>query len=65
MDEKERINNEQLDSVSGGAGAQTADPKKNLVRNLYDKASELDKELEDGIVKFEKDVADLFKPKGS
>ncbi len=58
MEDKKIVADEQLEKVSGGA----FDPKKSMIRNLYDEGSSLDKQLEKGIVKLEKSVADLLHP---
>lgn len=60
MEDKKVVTDEQLEEVEGGA----FDPKKSLIRNLYDEGTALDKQLEGGIVKLEKTVGDLLHPNG-
>ena len=64
MEDTKNLTEEQLDEVSAGDGFPADGPKKNLIRNLYDQGSELEKQVEEEIVKLEKSVADLLHPQG-
>lgn len=64
MEDKKALADDQLEDVSGGVLANNPNgEKKNLIRTLYDAGSELEIGEENGIVKFEKAVSDLFRPK--
>ena len=64
MEDKKMMADDQLDSVSGGVLA--SDPngeKKSVIRSLYDDGSKLEIGMEEEILKMEKAIGDLFRPK--
>lgn len=62
MDDQKGLRDEQLKDVTGGARTAPLDGK-SLIRSLYDAGSSIEKKEEEGIVKLEKAVSDLFRKK--
>ncbi|MBO6017482.1 MAG: hypothetical protein J6Z15_05980 [Oscillospiraceae bacterium] len=64
MEDKEALQDKQLDEVTGGALAD--DPKsgkKSLIRSMYDSGSEMEIGMEKEIVKIDKVIENLLHPK--
>ena len=64
MEDKEALQDKQLDEVTGGALADDPESgKKSLIRSMYDSGSEMEIGMEKEIVKIDKVIENLLHPK--